>query len=61
MDDKKYQVWGYPAKTDPLWNTQGTWIGGAPTIEEARKLKENAVNFAEWPTVLILEGDVVVE
>jgi hypothetical protein len=28
-DERKYQVWGYPAKSDPNLNYQGKWIGSA--------------------------------
>jgi hypothetical protein len=59
-DKKKYQIWGYPAKTTPDWNHQGKWIGSADDIEEARKLKGNAT-IAGWGTVLVLEGDSIVE
>jgi len=59
-DKKKYQVSGYPAKTDPDWEQKGRWIGSADDIEEARKLKSNATLIG-WGIVIILEGDSIVE
>jgi hypothetical protein len=59
-EEKKYKVWGYPAKTDANWHHNGRFIGSADEIEEARKLKENAT-LAGWGTILILDGDLVVE
>jgi hypothetical protein len=59
-DERKYQVWGYPAKTDPDWNHKGKWIGSADDIEEAREMKGNATLIG-WVTVIIFEGDSVVE
>jgi poly-gamma-glutamate capsule biosynthesis protein CapA/YwtB (metallophosphatase superfamily) len=44
----------------PIGTTKGRWIGSADDIEEARKLKGNAT-IAGWGTVLVLEGDSIVE
>ena len=59
-DKRKYQIWGYPEKTDPSWNDKGSWLGSADDIEEAHKLKGNAT-IAGWATVLVLDGDSIVE
>jgi hypothetical protein len=59
-DEMKYKVWGYPAKTDPLWNQKGKFIGSADKIEEARKLQESA-KVAGWRTVKIYQGDFIVD
>ncbi|MGA3049698.1 MAG: hypothetical protein ABSD67_24050 [Terracidiphilus sp.] len=59
-DGRKYKVWGYPEKSDPQWNHKGRFIGSTEGIEEARKLKESATTIG-WGTVLILDGDLVVE
>jgi len=59
-DEKKYKVWGYPEKSDPLWNVKGKFIGSTDGLEDARKLTDNA-RIAGWGTVLILDGDLVVD
>jgi hypothetical protein len=59
-DERKYQVRGYPAKNDPDWNLKERWIGSADDIEEAREMKGNATLIG-WVTVIIFEGDSVVE
>ena len=60
IDNKKFQVWGYPEKKDPLWNQKGQYIGSTDEEEEARRLKESAV-FSGWKTVVILEKGLIVE
>ncbi len=60
MNEKRYEVWGYPETTDPLWNSKGHFIGACESIDEARKLKDNAT-IAGWGTTLILDGSRIVE
>jgi hypothetical protein len=59
-DEKKYKVYGYPAKTDPDWNRKGRFIGSVDEIGDAHKLRDNAISVG-WSTVLILDGDTIVE
>jgi len=60
MNERKYEVWVYPAKADPLWNYRGHFVGACETVDEARTLKNNA-GIAGWGTVLILDGSRIVE
>jgi hypothetical protein len=59
-DEKKYKVLGYHATTDPDWKQTRRFIGSVDEVGEALKLKENAM-IDGWGTVLILDGDSIVE
>jgi hypothetical protein len=59
MDDKKYKIWGYPAKTEPLWNYRGHFVGSTDNIDDAHALKKN-VQLLGWGTVLIIESNSLI-
>ncbi|MGD0893277.1 MAG: hypothetical protein ABR923_17265 [Terracidiphilus sp.] len=59
-DEKKYRVFGYPAKTDPDWSIKGKLVGSVDDIQDAHKMKNNAIAIG-FDSVIILDGELIIE